>query len=117
MQKNVDEKKNRVWPFRIQFITLALIPLILVTINLPDHITEESSPLGGLPVVGTIAAGIELLFAFPIGMIGFLNARDEKVRPDLNKAAMVMGVINCIVGAMFVGIVLMILCFALFGWI
>lgn len=111
-----DNKKKRVWPFRIQFITLAMIPLILVTINLPEHMTEEASPTSALPSIGIIAAGIVLLFAFPVGMIGFLNGRDEKLKPNLNSVTMVMGVINCIIGAMFVGILLMLLCFTLFKW-
>lgn len=107
----MEQKNEKVWPFRIQFITLALIPLILVAINIPDSAVLGSWILGGLRRIGLAAVGVVLLFAFPIGMIGFRNARDEKMRLDLERATMYLGVANCIVGAMFVGIVLMILFF------
>lgn len=110
-----EEEKNegRMWPFRIQFITLVLLLLIIITINIPTGIVKQFAFLQKLFDLGMVGVGAVFLFAFPIGMIGFLNARDEKVRPRFNSATKVLGVINCVVGAMFVGIVLMILFFSL----
>ena len=107
-QKTNSERK---WPFKIQFITLALIPLIIITVNIPDHIADQYPVMGMLYRIGTIAVVAVFLFAFPIGMIGFLNARDEKVPIKLNTATKMLGVTNCVIGALFVGIVSMILFF------
>lgn len=107
----MEEQGERIWPFWIQFITLALIPLIIITINIPDSIIDRFPAMQRLFDFGAVAVGAVFLFAFPIGMIGFLNARDEKVRPKLNTATKALGVANCIIGAMFVGVVLMILFF------
>ena len=107
----MEEDKTRTWPFKIQFITLALIPLIIIAVNIPEDARESVAVLDKFFDFGVVAVGIVLLFAFPIGMIGFLNARKEKVPYRLNMATMVLGVANCIAGALFVGVVLMILFF------
>lgn len=116
-EEEMEQKNGKIWPFRIQFITLALIPFILVTINIPDSVAQASALMETVRRIGIIAVVAVLLFSFPVGMIGFLNARDEKVWPQRNRVTMILGVINCILGAMFVGIVLMYLFFTLLGWI
>lgn len=106
-----EQKADKLWPLKIQFITLGLLPLILVAINIPDSLKEQFPLLDRLYDIGTIAVAIVLLFAFPIGLIGFRQGRDEKLRPRLNRKTMILGAVNCIIGAMFVGIVLMVLFF------
>ena len=107
----MEEKNGRKWPFKIQFITLAMLPLILAAVNIPESFKASYPILEKVFNLGAVGVGAIFLFAFPIGMIGFLNARKEKVHPKLNTATKMLGVTNCVIGAMFVGIVLMILFF------
>lgn len=107
----MEEIGKKKWPFRIQFITIALLPLIIVTINIPNSAVNEYFSLKVLYDIGMVSIGIVLFGAFPIGMVGYLNARKEAVLPRLEMPTKVLGVINCIIGAMFVGIVLMIIFF------
>ena len=106
--KEIGEKR---WPFWIQFITIALLVVIIVAINIPNSAVKEYYALKVLYNIGMISAGIVFFCAFPIGMIGYRNARKEAMLPRLEMPTKVLGVANCLIGAMFVGIVLMILFF------
>ena len=111
-------EKKKVWPFLIQFVTVAFVPAVVFCSLTPANVLNSDRLWRAVEFLGISGLLILLFFSLPIGITGMIFSRKKKNdMKDFRIAARVLALINIAIGCTGICVAVLIMTAAFGGYI